>query len=121
MTTYLMGMSGADQTTIHQHGGTTFVGQLLHDDGSVTFDNSTRQAGQSENVTFSTPALASGNVILTHDNPAGDFVVDAINYPTISFHGLATQDIGHDERGAAEPAGRRQPDPARCLDAQSAA
>lgn len=92
MTTYLMGMSGSDQTTIHQHGGTTLVGQLLHDDGSVTFDNSTRQAGQSETVTFSTPALASGNVILTHDNPAGDFVVDAINYPTIAFHGLATQD-----------------------------
>ncbi len=90
--TYLMGVAGDDVTTVHQHGGTLSVGQLIHDDGLVVFDVATRQVGQSETITMTTPAETAGNIISSHPYGAGDFAVDAIDYPTLVFHGLANGD-----------------------------
>jgi hypothetical protein len=92
VTTYLLGMKDADLTTIRQHGGSAQIGQLSKNEGSLSFDFSTRPAGVVQTVTMTTPALAAGNVITSSANPVGDFVLNAINYPTLVFHGLRSVD-----------------------------
>ena len=43
-------------------------------------------------MTMTTPALAAGNIISSHANAANDFVIEAINYPALVFHGLRAVD-----------------------------
>ena len=91
-TTYLMGTAGDDVTTTHQHGGTLAIGQLIQDDGLMVFDAASRQPGQGEFITMTTPAELLGNLISSHPYGAGDFGIDAVDIPTLVFHGLATID-----------------------------
>jgi hypothetical protein len=107
--TYLMGTAGFDQTFIHEHGGSMAVGQLLKDDGTVVFDAATRQAGQIESTTLTTPALAAGNTITSFSNGAGDFVLDAVNYPALVFHGQSSADtITMNVSAPTQPSGTNQ-------------
>ena len=92
VTTYLLGMKAEDQTTIRQHGGSAHIGQLSTNEGTLAFDLSGRPAGTVQTVTMTTPALDSGNWITSHAIASGEFVLNAINYPTVQFHGLRVVD-----------------------------
>lgn len=92
VTTYLMGMKAEDLTTIQQHGGSAHIGQLSKDEGALAFDFSSRQPGTVQTVTMTTPALDTGNWITSHALASGEFVLNAINNPTLVFDGLRVVD-----------------------------
>ncbi len=92
VTTYMLGVSGSDVTTIKQHGGSLTVGQLGEDSGTIIFDGSLRQAGQNDVVTMTTPVIPTGNTITTGPDQSNNFVINAVNYPTFVFVGMVALD-----------------------------